>query len=219
MIQTQVSQLKRVPLHVGVVLPQQELAISQLSKLICWCLCADIHHITLFDSEGILKRSKRTLLEDSVNREKRRIFKDKISQYDITFSTPESIERFHLDSTRETQGIRNYERGFEVQLTSLEDSRWDMIHVAKEFCKAVEQKRCAPSDLSADLLHNNLSMSKRPDPDLLINVGASNILQGFFPWHIRLSEICHVPTIQSIHPAVFVSMLEKYSVTAQRFGS
>lgn len=92
-----------------------------------------------------------------------------------------------------------------VQLVSFEEGRWDLVHVAKEFCRAVEQKKCKSSDLTLDLISNNLCckfffsflphnlppVRETMDPDLILLFGSVNMLNGFPPWQVRLTELLY----------------------------
>jgi len=106
-----------------------------------------------------------------------------------------------------------------LQIASLEDGRWDVVHVAKQFCKAVEEQSCKPKDLTIELVEENVCTSDFVDPDFVLQFDDQEIaLSGFLPWQIRLTEILQIGKLKHIHCTVFMSALKSFATKEQRLG-
>ncbi|KAG9286245.1 hypothetical protein G9A89_014231 [Geosiphon pyriformis] len=56
------------------------------------------------------------------------------------------------------------------------------------------------------------------EPQLLITFSPDIDLQGFPPWHIKYTEIFHIPRNTRFDYNVFLRGLYKFSKSNQRFG-
>jgi len=130
-----------------------------------------------------------------------------------------SCENFQLKQLHSTQPNRDGEKEINIQVISLEDGRWDLVHIAKQFCKAIEEKRCKPEDITPDLITQHSCLTGMIDPDLILQFGTEEIsFRGFLPWHIRWTEILQLGHLHNIHCSSFVSALQQYAGKNQNLG-
>ena len=48
------QQLKRVPMHIGIVLVEDDVSFKDLANLIIWCMLTGISYISIYDRSGML---------------------------------------------------------------------------------------------------------------------------------------------------------------------
>jgi undecaprenyl pyrophosphate synthase len=82
-----------------------------------------------------------------------------------------------------------------------EDSRLPIVDLARTLGDMNKQGQLFPEDISIDLIHENMTglilevnlilENLMTEPDLLILFSPRVDLQGFPPWHIRLTEILY----------------------------
>jgi len=137
---------------------------------------------------------------------------------------PDRIHSLHSPTEQETSGCTSRKirkSQFQVTILSHEDGRWDLVALTRRFCVSMIEKQCTIDQLTEELVHSNLSLSRcgLADPDLILHFGSLLSLGGFLPWQIRLSEIFQGQSLKNIHSGRFISALKHYSKVEQRFGT
>jgi len=204
---------KKVPNHLGLVVNENDVKsyLQEISQLLCWCAAVGIKTITLYDEKGILKKD--------INKVREHILQHKVNYFGVQNSSY-TFNVFTLtpSTSIQTEAPILNSKDFDVIVCSLEDSRWDMINFTRNFCKSVKENLLTPSDLTAEMIQNNLALGDRAEPELLLVCGGSQlILRGYFPWQIRLSEMTHI-SLKNISCSAFTSALDAFATTEQRFG-
>ena len=52
LIQRDVQQLEKLPLHLALVVNERDLTYCDLAKIVNWCFCVGIQYVTLYDPRG-----------------------------------------------------------------------------------------------------------------------------------------------------------------------
>ena len=78
--------------------------------------------------------------------------------------------------------------------------------------------RLRPRDISQELIDAEISESVMGEPDVLVLFGPTVRLDGYPPWHLRLTEIFHVPGNTSVEYLVWLTALHKFAKAQMRFG-
>ena len=53
-IQRDIKQLKKLPVHLALLVNEREVSCSDLARLVNWCFCVGIHYVSLYDPRGRL---------------------------------------------------------------------------------------------------------------------------------------------------------------------
>jgi len=198
-----VSSIKKIPIHVVLLFSGEDVFDhDSIARVTCWSIAANIRHITIFDMEGILKK-RIPVLQAKILELVNRFFVDEVPK---KFS-------FQDDSAMKAKS------DFIVEIISLENGRWHLIDLCKQFCYSVEKRMLKPCNINRELISQQVCVL--PDPDLLLHFGPLHCisLDGFSPWQISLTEILQLGPLKWVTCGSFVSALEVYSGTEQRYGT
>jgi len=203
------------PGHLSILLKDDELNFPELSKLVCWSVAAGIQTISIYDSQGILKKTEEKFSK-LLKTESEQFFGTQASSYTLNLRTLSASSKLELKTNPVLNTLPKNE--YQIILCSLEDGRWDIVEFTRKFCTAVKEKQCQPSDLNADLIHNNLSLGTLPEPDLILICDDAILLNGYMPWHIRLSEMKSIGSLKYLSCHSFIQAMQEFGQTEQRFG-
>jgi len=222
-----VSSIKKIPIHVVLLFSGEDVFDHDgIARVTCWSIAANIRHITIFDMEGILKK-RIPVLQVKILELVNRFFVDEVPK----------IFSFQHDSVMKAKS------DFTIEIISLENGRWHLIDLCKQFCYSVEKRMLKPCNINRELISQQVcgrfseseifyfrgkligvlphKMQVLPDPDLLLHFGPLHCisLDGFSPWQISLTEILQLGPLKWVTCGSFVSALEIYSGTEQRYGT
>jgi len=123
-------------------------------------------------------------------------------------------------------------QSYHIYIANAVDGRTQIANVAYHHCKEVYEEQqitttttttTTPIVVNQAYMHANLKGFKEttPDPDLILNFDSSSsmVMSGFMPWHIHLTEILHMGSLQDITLQQFVRALYTYSKTDRRHGT
>jgi len=234
LIRQNLNQLKKVPEHIALFLEHGR-NVHELSRVICWCLCAGIRYITLFDSKGFLQNERELqLLQSCFQQARTAFFGSNAAKYRTRFRVVSRPQPNQPDE-RSSEAL--------VQILSSKEGRNDVIQAARSICEAVKLDKVAVNNITADTITNNLCNAGIPDPDLIVYCDFtddttefhlhskdkennfirdnSHILAGFLPWNIRLTEIMAMQRSREPHYSFsdFMKVLDRFAHKEQRFGT
>jgi len=136
----------------------------------------------------------------------------------------ELVNRFFVDEVPKIfsfqhDSVMKAKSDFTIEIISLENGRWHLIDLCKQFCYSVEKRMLKPCNINRELISQQVCVL--PDPDLLLHFGPLHCisLDGFSPWQISLTEILQLGPLKWVTCGSFVSALEIYSGTEQRYGT
>ena len=106
-----------------------------------------------------------------------------------------------------------------ILLLSAEDGRAMLVDLTKTLADMSQRKKLSPhTDITQEIVDAEMSESVMSEPDLLIIFGPTVQLQGYPPWHVRLSEIYHVQDNTVVGYQVFLRALHNYAKAQMKFG-
>lgn len=105
-----------------------------------------------------------------------------------------------------------------VLLLSSEDGRSTLVDLTKTLTEMSQRNKVSPNDISLDLIDAEITESVMGEPELLLLFGPDVGLQGYPPWHVRLTEIFHVQDNNGVGYQVFLRGLHSYGKAQMRLG-
>ncbi|XP_076128715.1 dehydrodolichyl diphosphate synthase complex subunit nus1 [Alosa pseudoharengus] len=200
--------LEKLPLHVGLLIAEEEPRYSDIANLVVWCMAVGISYVSVYDNQGVFRRNNSRLMEEILKQQQEQLGADG-SKYSVEFLSNGSDKQDH--QVLSCQAV--------VKVLSPEDGRQGIVEAAQKLCRAVEQRERAAKDIDVTLLDSLLRESRNiPDPDLVLKFGAVQSTLGYLPWHIRLSEFISLPTHANISYEDLLGALQSFASCEQRFG-
>ncbi|KAM6180867.1 dehydrodolichyl diphosphate synthase complex subunit NUS1 [Erethizon dorsatum] len=197
--------LRKLPVHVGLVLAEDERSLPDVASLVVWAMAVGISYISVYDHQGIFKRNNSRLMDEILKQQQELLGLD-YSRYSREFANSKD---------RDDQVLNSHSA---VKVLSPEDGKADIVRAAQDFCRLVAGQQRRPEDLNVDMLDSLISSDSFPDPDLILKFGPVDSTLGFLPWQIRLTEIVSLPSHINISYEDFFSALRQYAACEQRMG-
>lgn len=205
-IQADARNLKKLPLHLGMLFLEDDISYSDIANAILWSVAMGISFISIFDANGVVKRNEKTLYEE--------IKKRKGTDLD----TEQCKADIQLHSSLQKRPDRSSSQ-VDVFLLSSGEGRKSIVEVAKNICQLVIEKQIKSSEITPQFIDFYFQgETGYPDPDLVIKFGLTESLMGFMPWHVRLTEILSYPSHVGLDYKTFRSLVVSYGNTHQRYG-
>lgn len=197
--------LEKLPVHVGLLVAEEEPSYSDIGSLVVWCMAVGISYVSVYDNHGIFRKNNSRLLEE-ILRQQNLLGVDG-SKYSVEFLSTGS-DKHNVVSCRPT-----------VKVLSPEDGKQSIVQAAQQICRSVENRERSSKDISVSLLDVLLRESKNiPDPDLVLKFGPVNSTLGFLPWHIRLTEFISLPSHRDVSYDDVLDALQRFASCQQRLG-
>ncbi|XP_064412284.1 dehydrodolichyl diphosphate synthase complex subunit nus1 isoform X3 [Latimeria chalumnae] len=200
--------LEKLPVHVGLLVAEEEPSYTDIANLVLWCMALGISYVSVYDHQGIFKRNNSRLMEEILKQQQENLSHD-CSKYSVEYVN-------HSNGTTEQQVLSCQAR---VNMLSPGDGKENIVKAAQRFCQSVAQQQRNSTDLDVNLMDSLVKETKNlPDPDLVLKFGPVDSLLGFLPWHIRLTEIISMPSHIDVTYEDFFSALQNYAACEQRLG-
>ncbi|CAG0887714.1 unnamed protein product [Darwinula stevensoni] len=164
------KKLKRFPQHIGVVLAENKLFLSELANLVVWSLLSGVPYLSIYDPKGMVKQGEviEKLQEQVISTQHEYLGRD-YQLYKVVFheekDTPKrnGLLNGHTGSSKETLYLRLLDNG---------DSRGDIINTARHLCSQVKEGKLDVSGITVDEFGQHLSSSLGfPEVDLVLKFG------------------------------------------------
>ncbi|KAI8979002.1 hypothetical protein BDB01DRAFT_725898 [Pilobolus umbonatus] len=134
-----------------------------------------------------------------------------------------SVDLYKQQSTMLHEWMRTSDNkentAIKFSILSDKDGHKEMGYVTQKIAKTLKSTDLLDVQLVDDYIHDHQSIS---DPDLCIvydGLPHNYIsLDGYPPWHIRLTEIINGSYYHTLNYALFSQYLYRYSKVEQRFG-
>ncbi|NXY74407.1 NGBR synthase, partial [Glareola pratincola] len=197
--------LQKLPVHMGLVVTEEEPSYADMASLVVWCMAVGISYVSVYDHNGIFKRNNSRLMDEILKQQQELLGLD-CAKYTVEFANQDKADQvLNCQST--------------LKVLSPEDGKAEIVKAAQNFCQLVAQQQRTYTDLDVNVLDNLLSSTNGfPDPDLVLKFGPVDSTLGFLPWHIRLTEIISLPSHLNISYEDFFSALHLYAACEQRWG-
>ncbi|KAI9473712.1 MAG: Decaprenyl diphosphate synthase-like protein [Benjaminiella poitrasii] len=202
-IQYDKTQLTKIPHHLTILISRELLStrtyqdwekiMSDISLTTCWAWEFGIKEVSVYDATGVLKSMVTDLQEQQST-----AFHDWVNNGD--------------DSNKE----RNRSE-VKFSILSAEDGKPYVGRVAQQLAR-----NNLNSEFDISLVNQQMHVNTISDPDLMIiyNGLPHNYisLDGYPPWHIRLTEMINCFNCHRLDYGLFSKCLYRYSKVEQRFG-
>nr|XP_046229423.1 dehydrodolichyl diphosphate synthase complex subunit nus1 [Scatophagus argus] len=200
--------LEKLPVHVGLLVAEEEPSYTDIANLVVWCMAVGISYVSIYDNHGIFRKNNSRMLEEIVRQQQDLLGVDGF-KYNMEFlSSGVGKHQHHVVSCRPT-----------VKVLSPEDGKQHIVQAAQQLCRSVENKERSSKDISVSMLDILLRESKNiPDPELVVKFGPVDSTLGFLPWHIRLTEFISLPSHRNVSYKDLLGALQQYGACQQRLG-
>ncbi|KAE8348023.1 Decaprenyl diphosphate synthase-like protein [Aspergillus coremiiformis] len=215
LIKKDVKNLDRLPEHLSIVLSLRKeedaltILMDEVAELAAWTVSAGIPVLSIYEKSGVLKLYISTL---------HRIVTNKLSAYYGSPSQQPALRLFAphhpvyqpLDGNSTEKSNNN---SLIVLLLSATDGRETFVDLTKTLAEMSQNGKLSPEDITMELVDAEISeittqpsqttsstsvgnkpafdptISVKPEPDLLLVFKPLLKLDGYPPWHIRLTEM------------------------------
>lgn len=211
-VETDSKKLRKLPLHVGLIIAENEFSLTDLANMVVWSVTMGISYISIYDMNGEIKRNNQSL-KKAVEQSRKEMQCEKAQDsHELHIFT-------YSPCFTETLTVGKGTKKASIHLLSAEDGCQLLVQVARNLCHQVAAHHKLVSDISPVTISSMINETHQfPDPDLVLKFGATNCLMGYLPWQIRLSEIISVPSHKGLTYQGFVASLGAYASTEQRYG-
>lgn len=225
LIRQDVTKLQKIPRRLAAILEMKSASyvgggvrglMNDGSEVVCWTVSAGIKHLVLYDYDGVLKSN----VQDFRNE-----IRAKLSKYYGPSNIPKYAVRIpHLNKVyfndQDTQLTSNENKKvvIEISLLSNRDGRETIVDLTRTMADLCASNDLRLPDITMKLVDKELTQLVGPEPDLLLYFGPTLDLQGFPPWHIRLTEFHWEEDNDDVIYSVFIRGLQKYSACKINVG-
>ncbi|KAK4762472.1 hypothetical protein SAY86_008240 [Trapa natans] len=180
-----------------VVDSEDAMQINKVLKLLQWLTDIGVKHVCLYDSEGVLKKSKEIILE-------------KLSYAKLY---EEGDEKSGLDS-----------KTMILEFTSQFDGKEALARAANLLFK--RHLKLSLGENQEEKIFTEAQMTEAlkavgsggPEPDLLLVYGPARCHLGFPAWRLRYTEIVHMGSLDSMKYGPLLKAIYKFTLVRQNYG-
>ncbi|CAI8496338.1 unnamed protein product [Hanseniaspora opuntiae] len=193
--------------------------MEDASDLVAWSLSAGIKHLTLYDYDGLLKDDVDLL---------RKIIYSKLCKYFGGQKPPKFAVRiphkgkvyYNLPTSASIPEEASSDKkiSIEIVLLSVVDGRETIVDLTKSLAELHKEGKISEDDITMELVDTELKQLVGEEPDLLLYFGPNLDLQGFPPWHIRLTELFWEHDNSNVSYTVFIRGLKQFSLSKVNVG-
>ncbi|NOY66162.1 MAG: isoprenyl transferase [Gammaproteobacteria bacterium] len=109
--------------------------------------------------------------------------------------------------------------GLELRIAVNYGGRWDIVNAVRGIAEKIESNELNSSDISEELVAENLSLSDLPEPDLFIRTGGEKRISNFLLWQLAYTELYFCDVLwPDFNEKIFDEALESYALRQRRFG-
>ncbi|KAL8156295.1 uncharacterized protein LOC141667926 isoform X2 [Apium graveolens] len=184
--------------YLAIVLDSEE--ASQTSKVIKLLHCIErigLRNICLYDSEGVLKKSKKIIME--------KFSRAKLYEEASTAATP------LLDKEHMTLEFASFSDGKEAISQAA-----NYIFTSYYMCGYQKDLPCTESHIDEALEATGYG---HPYPDLMLIYGPARCNLGFPAWRIRYTEMVHMGPLKSMKYGSLIKAIHRFTMVHQNYGT
>lgn len=222
-IRNDVTKLSKVPRHIAVILDRKqkhvegggvEGQLSDVGEVAAWCIGAGASELTVYERTGVLKSLP---LQDVYN-----AIEDRLRMY-FGNSSSATFKIFNRqnDGTKSLgpSAAGSADPKLLINLISESNGRKLIVDVTRVLSDMVAQNVTSPKDITLDVIDRQLKERIGSEPDLLIMFSSEIDLQGYPPWHIRVTEIyCSPANNGNVSYLVFMKALHAFATAKFKLG-
>jgi undecaprenyl diphosphate synthase len=113
----------------------------------------------------------------------------------MTIGDIKSLPSIVYRNLQRTMDITSGNDGMKMILALSYSSRWEILQAVRKIADQVKDGRIDPSELSCDLITDNLETRDIPDPELLIRTSGEYRISNFLLWQIAYTELYFTKTL------------------------
>lgn len=228
-INADVNKLPKIPQRLSVILNYKseqeeggglEGLCENGASIAAWSISSGIPNVSIYEVNGILKKSIPELskaifekFESYFGTDNIPNFLIKIPHLNLSYS---GIDGVLIDNGIERSNKDDYD--IEISLLSKVDGRSTIVEMTKVMAQLAKNGELKKSDITIKFLDHELRQLVGEEPDLIILFQPYLDLQGYPPWHIRLTEMYWEPDNDNVSYVVFLRALQKYSTCKVNVG-
>ncbi|XP_040407984.1 dehydrodolichyl diphosphate synthase complex subunit NUS1 isoform X2 [Cygnus olor] len=84
--------LRKLPVHVGLVVTEEEPSYADMASLVVWCMAVGISYVSVYDHNGIFKRNNSRLMDEILKQQQELLGLD-CSKYTMEFANQEKADQ------------------------------------------------------------------------------------------------------------------------------
>ncbi|KAL0086085.1 hypothetical protein J3Q64DRAFT_1885796 [Phycomyces blakesleeanus] len=134
----------------------------------------------------------------------------------------QQVSTLHQWIKNSTNTEKSVHPTLQFSIISAEDGQPQMGRAVQKIAKYIKENNLGVSDIDINLVNQFVHDDSCSDPDLmLIYDGLPHnyiSLDGYPPWHLRLTEITNGYTYHTLNYPFFSKCLYRFSKVEQRFG-
>ncbi|XP_058190622.1 uncharacterized protein LOC131307901 isoform X1 [Rhododendron vialii] len=182
--------------YLAIVVDSEEAhQISKVTELLQWLAIAGVKNVCLYDTEGLLKSSKKVILERlSVARVHAEVIAD------VPLCNPKRITVEFASYSDGKEAVAKAANLLFAKYISDGDQK-DQIFTESRLTEALKAVGCGS-----------------PDPDLLLVYGPARCHMGFSSCRIRYTEIIHMGPLKSVKHGSLIKAIRKFMMVRQNYG-
>lgn len=217
LIRKDISRLDKIPCHIAVILTIRgphfsgggvEGLLFDCGEVASWCIGVGSSQLTLYERSGVLTEVGAERIREAVA--------SRLAQYFGDIRLP----RFTVTTDAGRTVVGDSDPMLRIDIISEKDGKPAIVELAKTYAGLAAQGALNPSDITLKTVDAELKARVGGEPDLLITFGSELDLQGYPPWHIRVTELFHQPDNGGVVSyQVFSHALRKFSTVKVNLGS
>lgn len=230
LIRQDVTKLQKIPKRLAAILESKAEGdiggglpglINDASDVVCWTVSAGIRYLTLYDYDGKMKQNVDGLRAGIHHKLTKYFGPDHVPKFAIkiphtnqvffNISDEESATGYVSDESSTSSSGHKNRVAIEISLLSNVDGRETILELTKTMADLCAKGQLNADDVDTNLVNQELTQLVGQEPDLLLYFGPALDLQGFPPWHIRLTELYWETDNDQVSYYVFIRGLKQYA--------
>ncbi|KAH3671903.1 hypothetical protein OGAPHI_000089 [Ogataea philodendri] len=224
LINSDVNKLPKIPYRISAILNYKseqeenggvEGLCNDASEIAAWCLSSGIPNLTIYEYHGVLKKHVPEL--------RRSVYRKLVAYFGTSNVPTYRINIPHLNVSYAGSFDDEYPSDqdkfdIEISLISVLDGRSTIVELTKVMSHLSKTHELSEKDINLKFIDQELQQLVGHEPDLIVMFQPYLNLQGYPPWHTRLSEMYWEPDNEEVTYAVFLRALQKYSTCKVNVG-
>ncbi|KAK9473533.1 Decaprenyl diphosphate synthase-like protein [Dipodascopsis tothii] len=210
LIKNDLKGLSKTPKHVGVVLQYKESEegggieglIEHIAEIASWSLGASVTTLTIYERTGKVIDMHPEVYKAVQDRLKA-FYGDNVPTFSLY--SPK-VKKYYTSNDAPTENV-----DLQINLISHYEGREFLVDLTKKLAHEAQSGVVKSDDVTVDLVNDFVTKSTFGEPDLIVLFSPKLDLDGFPPWHIRLSEIYYAHYNETVEYSIFIRGIRRYA--------